>query len=283
MKILITGSTGQVGHALLKNLSNHQIVALTRKDCDLSKPGEIKSIIDQHLPDLIINPAAYTNVDQAETDKQQAYSINCDAPKVMAQKAYECDIPFIHFSTDYVFNGEKEFSYKEDDANEPLGIYGKSKLAGENAIKEVDGQYYIFRTSWVYSNIGKNFFLTIKKLSEEKAELKIVSNQYGVPTSNYFIAQQINNIIPLIDKGNTGVYHLVPEGDCSWYEFAKQIIEKLNPNFDLKKISPIDSKKYKSKAKRPQNSILSNKKVKKVFMLKFEDWKTELEQLIYET
>ena len=283
MKILITGSTGQVGHALLKNLSNHQIVALTRKDFDLGKPDEIKRIIDQHLPDLIINPAAYTNVDKAETDKQQAYRINCDAPKVIAQKAYECDIPFIHFSTDYVFNGVKEFSYEEDDANEPLGIYGKSKLAGENAIKEVDGQYYIFRTSWVYSNIGKNFFLTIKKLSEEKAELKIVSNQYGVPTSNYFIAQQINNIIPLIDKGNTGVYHLVPEGDCSWYEFAKQIIEKLNPNFDLKKISPIDSKKYKSKAKRPQNSILSNKKVKKVFMLKFEDWKTELEQLIYET
>ena len=283
MKVLITGSTGQVGHALLKNLSNHQIVALTRKDFDLGKPDEIKRIIDQHLPDLIINPAAYTNVDKAETDKQQAYRVNCDAPKVIAQKAYECDIPFIHFSTDYVFNGEKEYSYEEDDVSQPLGIYGKSKLAGENAIKEVDGQFYIFRTSWVYSNIGNNFFLTIKKLSEEKDELKIVSNQYGVPAANYFIAQQINNIIPLIDKGNTGVYHLVPEGDCSWYEFAKQIIEKLNPNFDLKKISPIDSKKYKSKAKRPQNSILSNKKVKKVFMLKFEDWKTELEQLIYET
>ena len=283
MKILITGSTGQVGHALLKNLSNHQIVALTRKDFDLGKPDEIKRIIDQHLPDLIINPAAYTNVDRAETDKQLAYRINCDAPKVMAQKAYECDIPFIHFSTDYVFNGEKEFSYEEDDANEPLGIYGKSKLAGENAIKEVDGQFYIFRTSWVYSNIGNNFFLTIKKLSEEKDELKIVSNQYGVPTSNYFIAQQIKKIIPFIDKSNKGIYHLVPDGSCSWYEFAKEIIGKCNPNFNLKKISPIDSNKYKTKAKRPQNSILSNKKVKQVFMLKFKDWKTEFEKLIYET
>lgn len=283
MKIIITGSTGQVGHALVKNLSNHQIVALTRKDCDLSKPDEIKRIIDQHLPDLIINPAAYTNVDQAETDKQQAYRINCDAPKVIAQKAYECDIPFIHFSTDYVFNGEKECSYEEDDVSQPLGIYGKSKLAGENAIKEVDGQYYIFRTSWVYSNIGNNFFLTIKKLSEEKDELKIVSDQYGVPTSNYFIAQQINKIIPLADKGNKGIYHLVPDGSCSWYEFAKQIIGKSNPNFNLKKITPINSKKYNTKAKRPQNSILSNKKVKQVFMLKLKDWKIELEQLIYET
>ena len=283
MKILITGSTGQVGNALVKNLSNHQIVALTRKDCDLIKPDEIKRIIDQHLPDLIINPAAYTDVDKAETDKELAHKINCESPKVMARKAYECDIQFIHFSTDYVFNGEKECNYEEADITQPLGIYGKSKLSGENAIKEVDGQFYIFRTSWVYSNIGKNFFLTIKKLSEEKDELKIVSNQYGVPTSNYFIAKQISKIIPLIDKGNKGVYHLVPDGDCSWHEFARQIIEKLNPNFDLKKIFPIDSKKYKSKIKRPQNSILSNKKVKKVFMLKFEDWKTELEQLIYET
>ncbi|MDA7691496.1 dTDP-4-dehydrorhamnose reductase [Methylophilaceae bacterium] len=283
MKILITGSTGQVGHALIKNLTSHQIVALTRKDCNLNKPDEIKRIIDQHLPDLIINSAAYTNVDQAEIDTQQAYRINCDAPKVMAQKAYECDIPLIHFSTDYVFNGEKDCSYEEDDVTQPLGVYGKSKLAGENAIKEIDGQFYIFRTSWVYSNIGNNFFLTMKKLSEEKDELKIVSNQYGVPTSNYFIARQLNKIIPLIDKDNMGIYHLVPDGSCSWYEFAKKIIEKSNPNSNLIKISPIDSNKYKIKTKRPQNSILSNQKVKQVFMLKFKDWKTELEQLIYET
>ena len=283
MKILITGSTGQVGNALVKNLNNHQIVALTRKDCDLSKPDEIKRIIDQHIPSLIINPAAYTDVDQAEIDKELAHRINCDAPKVMARKAYECDIPFIHFSTDYVFNGEKECSYEEADATQPLGIYGKSKLAGENAIKEVDGQFYIFRTSWVYSNIGKNFFLTMKKLSEEKDELKIVSDQYGVPTSNYFIAQQISKVIPFIDNDNKGIYHLVPDGSCSWHVFAKQIIEKINPNFNLKKISSINSNKFKTKAKRPQNSILSNQKVKKIFMLKFENWKTYLEQLIYET
>lgn len=283
MKILITGSTGQVGNALVKNLSDHQIVSLTRKEFDLRVPDEIKRIIDQHTPDLIINCAAYTNVDEAETNIEQAYSINFEAPKEIARKAYECDVPFIHFSTDYVFNGEKKCSYKEDDLPHPLGIYGKSKLAGENAIKEVGGQFYIFRTSWVYSYIGNNFFLTMKKMCEEKDELKIVNNQYGVPTSNYFIAQQINKIIPYIDKNNIGVYHLVPDGSCSWYEFSKQIIGKLNPNFNLKKIFPIESIKYKTKAKRPQNSILSNKKVKQTFMLKFEDWRMELEQLIHET
>ena len=165
MKILITGSSGQVGHALVKNLNNHQIIPLTRKDCNLDKPDQIKKIIDRHLPDLIINSAAYTAVDHAESEKDLAYRINCDAPKVIAQKAYECNIPLFHFSTDYVFNGEKEYGYLEDDIAHPLGIYGKSKLAGENAIREVGGQFYIFRTSWVYSNIGNNFFLTMKKLT----------------------------------------------------------------------------------------------------------------------
>jgi dTDP-4-dehydrorhamnose reductase len=281
MKILITGTSGQVGHALVKNLTNHQIIALTRKDCNLDKPDEIKKIIDRHFPDLIINSAAYTAVDDAETDKRQAYRINCDVPKVIAQKAYESNIPLIHFSTDYVFNGEKEHAYLEDDIAHPLGIYGKSKLAGENAIREVDGEFYIFRTSWVYSSIGNNFFLTMKKLSEEKDELKIVSDQHGVPTSNYFIAQQIKKIIPLINRDNSGIYHLVPDGSCTWFEFAKQIIGKINPNFDLKKISPIESCNFKTKAKRPQNSILSNSKVKKIFMLRFNNWKEELEKIIY--
>ena len=124
MKILITGSTGQVGNALVKNLTNHQIIALSRKDCNLEKPDQIKRSIDRYSPDLIINPAAYTAVDHAETDKEQAYRINCDAPKVIAQKAFECNIPLIHFSTDYVFNGEKEYCYLEDDIVDPLGVYG---------------------------------------------------------------------------------------------------------------------------------------------------------------
>ena len=166
MKILITGINGQVGNALMQQLTEYELVGLTRQDCDLTNPDQIKRVIDQHQPDLIINPAAYTKVDQAEDEPELAFLINRDAPRVMAEKAREYDIPFIHFSTDYVFDGEKKGAYKEDDPTNPLGVYGQSKLAGEQAIQNIGGQFYILRTSWVYSHIGKNFYLTMKGLSE---------------------------------------------------------------------------------------------------------------------
>ena len=191
MKILITGVNGQVGHALMRELIEHELIGLTRQDCDLTNLDQIKQVIDHHQPELIINPAAYTKVDQAEDEPELAFQINRDAPKVMAEKAREYHIPLIHFSTDYVFDGEKEGAYVEDDPTHPLGVYGQSKCAGEEAIQEVGGLTYIFRTSWVYSNIGYNFYLTMKKLSHEREELKVVADQIGVPTSNQFIADQI--------------------------------------------------------------------------------------------
>jgi dTDP-4-dehydrorhamnose reductase len=157
MKILITGVNGQVGHALMRELTEHELIGLTRQDCDLTNLDQIKQVIDQHQPELIINPAAYTKVDQAEDEPELAFKINRDAPKVMAEKAREYNIPLIHFSTDYVFDGEKKEAYEEDDPTHPLGVYGQSKCAGEEAIQEVGGLTYIFRTSWVYSNIGHNF------------------------------------------------------------------------------------------------------------------------------
>ena len=282
MKILITGTKGQVGHALTKTLTEHQIIALTRQDCDLSDLDQIKEIIDQHQPDLIINPAAYTKVDQAEDEKDLAFLINRDAPRVMAEKAREYDIPFIHFSTDYVFDGEKEGSYVEDDPTHPLGVYGQSKLAGEEAIQEVGGKFYIFRTSWVYSNLGNNFYLTMKRLSQERDDLKVVSDQSGVPTTNLFIAKQIKKIIPQLNKNNTGIYHLVPEGHCSWYDFAKTIIAQANPNFNCDNLRPIQTHNFPTKTKRPKNSVLSNAKIKQGFNLALNDWHTELEKMINE-
>src|SRR6056300_1473006 len=187
MKILITGINGQVGHALMQELTEHELIGLTRRDCDLTNSDQIRQVIDQHQPDLIINPAAYTKVDQAEDETELAFKINRDAPKVMAEKARDYNIPLIHFSTDYVFHGKKKEAYEEDDPTQPLGVYGQSKCAGEEAIQEVGGQIYIFRTSWVYSNIEHNFFLTIKRLSRERDELKVVADQLGVPTSNQFI------------------------------------------------------------------------------------------------
>jgi dTDP-4-dehydrorhamnose reductase len=282
MKILITGVNGQVGHALMRELTEHELIGLTRHDCDLTNLNQIKQVIDQHQPDLIINPAAYTKVDQAEDEPELAFQINQDAPKVMAEKAREYNIPLIHFSTDYVFDGEKKRAYVEDDPTEPLSVYGQSKCAGEEAIQVVGGLVYIFRTSWVYSTIGHNFYLTMKKLSHERDELNVVADQMGVPTSSQFIAEQIKAIIPQFHDKNTGIYHLVPDGSCSWYEFAKAMISQTNPKFILENLHPITTNEFPTKTKRPANSILSNAKIKDVFHLEVNHWHTELEKVIHE-
>ncbi len=282
MKILITGINGQVGHALMQKLTEHELIGLTRQDCDLTNLDQIKQVIDQHQPELIINPAAYTKVDQAEDEPELAFQINRDAPKVMAEKASEYHIPLIQFSTDYVFDGEKETAYVEDDPTHPSGVYGQSKCAGEEAIQEIGGLTYIFRTSWVYSTIGHNFYLTMKKLSSERDELKVVADQIGVPTSNIFLAEQIKHIIPKLNDNNTGVYHLVPDGSCSWHEFAKAIISQTNPKFNLDNLHPIATHEFPTKTKRPANSVLSNGKIKQVFDLNFNDWKDNLTQIIVE-
>lgn len=281
MKILITGVSGQVGHALTHELTDHELIGLNRQDCDLTNPEQIKQVIDNHQPELIINPAAYTKVDQAEDEPELAFLINRDAPKVMAEKAREYHIPLIHFSTDYVFDGEKKEAYVEDDPTHPLGVYGKSKCAGEEAIQEVGGQNYIFRTSWVYSNIGQNFFLTMKRLSQEREELKVVVDQIGVPTSNTFIAEQIKHIIPQLYDNNTGIYHLVPHGSCSWHEFAKEIIIQTNPQFNLENLYPIKTHEFPTKTQRPSNSELSNDKIKQTFHLDFNSWSQELNKIIH--
>ena len=281
MKILITGVNGQVGHALMRVLTEHELIGLTRQEFDLTNPDQIKQVIDQHQPDLIINPAAYTKVDQAEDEPKLAFQINRDAPKVMAEKAREYNIPLIHFSTDYVFDGEKEGAYVEDDPTYPLGVYGQSKFAGEEAIQEVGGLVYIFRTSWVYSTIGHIFFLTMKKLSQERDELKVGSDQLGVATSNTFVAEQMRAVIPQLYDNNTGIYHLVPDGSCSWHEFAQAIIDQTNPQFNLDNLHAIATHEFLTKMKRPTNSVLNNAKIKQAFHLNFNDWSQELNKMIY--
>jgi dTDP-4-dehydrorhamnose reductase len=274
MKILVTGTNGQVGHALIQNLTDHELIGLTRKECDLTNLDQIRQVIDKHQPDLIINPAAYTQVDQAEDEPELAFQINRDAPRVMAEKAREYDIPIIHFSTDYVFDGQKELPYTEGDLPNPLGIYGQSKLAGEDAIKEVNGKYYIFRTSWVYSGMGRNFYLNLQRRIREQDELKVVNDQLGVPTSSLFIAKQIKKMIPKLLKENKGIYHLVPNGACTWFDFARVILNASKFDQSEKKIIPVTSDQYPTKAKRPSNSCLSNNKIQKAIMVEFDDWKS---------
>ena len=274
MKILITGINGQVGHALMRALTNHELIGLTRQDCDLTNLDQIRQVIDNHQPELIINTAAYTKVDQAEDEPELAFQINRDAPRVMAEKAHEYDIPIIHFSTDYVFDGQKELPYTEEDLPNPLGIYGQSKLAGEEAIKEVNGKYYIFRTSWVYSGMGHNFYLNIQRIIGEQNELKVVNDQLGAPTSSLFIAKQIKKIIPKLSGENRGIYHLVPNGSCTWFDFARVILNSSKHYHSEKKIIPVTSDQYPTKAKRPSNSCLSNNKIQKAIMVEFDDWKS---------
>jgi len=281
MKILITGVNGQVGHALMRELTEHELIGLTRQVCDLTNLDQIKQVIDQRQPELIINPAAYTKVDQAENEPELAFQINRDAPKVMAEKAREYNIPLIHFSTDYVFDGDKKEAYLEDDPTHPLGVYGQSKCAGEEVVQEVGGLTYIFRTSWVYSDIGHNFYLTMKKLSSERDELKVVADQGGVPTSNQFIAEQIKHIIPQLNETNTGIYHLVPDGSCSWHEFAKEIISQTNPQFNLEHLHAIQTHEFPTKTKRPKNSVLNNAKIKQTFILNPKNWSQALEKVIH--
>ncbi len=272
MKILVTGTNGQVGHALMCELAEHELIGLTRQDCDLTNLDQIRQVIDQHQPHLIINPAAYTKVDQAEDEPELAFKINRDAPKVMAEKAREYNIPFIHFSTDYVFDGKKDDAYKENDKTNPLGVYGKSKLAGEDAVKEINSLYYIFRTSWIYSSIGRNFYLNIQQKISEQDQFKVVNDQLGVPTSSLFIAQQIKKMIPKLLNENRGIYHLVPNGACTWFDFAKMILNTSKPDQSEKKIIPVSSDLYPTRAKRPRNSCLANDKIQKAFVLKFKDW-----------
>jgi dTDP-4-dehydrorhamnose reductase len=274
MKILVTGTNGQVGHALMQELTEHDLIGITRQDCDLTNLDHIRQVIDQHQPDLIINPAAYTKVDQAEDEPELAFQINRDAPKVMAEKAREYDIPIIHFSTDYVFDGQKEGAYTEEDLPNPLGVYGKSKFAGEEAIRDIDGQYYIFRTSWVYSSEGQNFYLNIQRKIREQDELKLVNDQFGVPTSSLFIAHQIKKIIPKMLNENKGIYHLVPDGIATWFDFAQLILNTSKLDQSKKKIIPVSSEQYLTRAIRPENSCLLNAKIRNAFMLEFKDWKS---------
>ena len=175
--------------------------------------------------------------------------------------------------------GKKKEGYKEDDSTNPLGVYGSSKLAGEEAIQNVGGKFYIFRTSWVYSDIGHNFYCTMKRLSEKSHEIRVVDDQVGVPTTSKFIANQIKEILPKINTAGPGIYHLVPDGSCSWYVFAKAILREVTPEFDEAKIFPIKSEDFHTKAIRPMNSVLDYRKIKAAFKLEFDDWQMELKKM----
>jgi dTDP-4-dehydrorhamnose reductase len=287
MRLLILGKNGQVGNALYESLKDDKAIFLERNDLDLLKINKIEKTLEKYHFDILINASAYTQVDNAENDKNNCLDINSYAVEALAKYTFKKKIPFIHFSTDYVFNGEKNKPYKEDDITEPLNFYGYSKLLGENLIRENNPMHLILRTSWVYDHKGKNFFNTILNLAKLKKKLNIVSDQYGSPTSTFFIASILKKILFNLEEKdfNFGTYHISNDGYTSWFDFAYKIIsilENKNIKYSLssKNIFPILSKDYPTIAKRPKFSVLDCSKIKKEFKLSFNNWEESLKDII---
>jgi len=280
MKVLVFGAGGQLGkafHALLSASKDLDVKYVGRAECDLTDPLAIAQVLEQSQAQLIINAAAYTAVDQAETDTESAYAVNARAPELMAQYAAKHKATFLHYSTDYVFDGSKSGFYLEDDVCNPLGVYGKSKRAGEVAIQKVfesspAGQYAILRTSWVYGD-GGNFIRTILRLAKEREELKVINDQYGVPTSAAWLAcislELVLDAHSQIKTFPSGIYHAVPAGETTWYGLATQVLHsaieagmvlKLKPE----SVIPIPAIEYPLPAPRPQNSRMATNKLRSI-------------------
>ena len=287
MKVLINGRNGQVSHELQRRLGAiGELIVLGRDQLDLAQPDQIRRQVQNVRPDLIINAAAHTAVDLAESEPQAAFAINAIAPGILAEEALALDIPLIHYSTDYVFDGLKAGPYNEDDTPNPLGVYGKSKLAGEQAIKDVQGKYLILRTSWVYSTHGRNFLLTMQRLLQEKPELRVVADQIGAPTWAGTIA---NSTLALIEHwqanevANWGTYHLTAKGETSWFGFAQAIGEALRQQGKpCAALLPIPSSDYPTPAARPLNSRLDCSRLQRDWGVSQPDWQTALRECLTE-
>ena len=291
MKILLTGKNGQVGFELQKKLSVlGEIIAIDREELDLVNPHAIRRFIDQTKPDIIINPAAYTAVDKAESEPELAYQINTIAPEVLAEKAAELDIPLVHFSTDYVFDGLKKEPYLEIDPTNPQSVYGKTKCEGEEKIRN-HSKHIILRTSWVFSFHGNNFLKTILRLIKEKESLNIISDQWGSPTLASMLADTTFKILDriFIDKNfdDYGTYHVTNEGETNWYQYATLIANEMTKlrikvKCEAGHINSILTSEYPTAAKRPLNSRLNTNKLKKTFMLELPHWKSEVKKILRE-
>lgn len=285
MKILLTGKDGQVGFALHKKLSPlGEVIATGRNDLNLENADAIRAFIEKIKPDIIINAAAYTDVDKAETEIELAYKVNTVAPGVLAEKASQLDIPIIHFSTDYVFDGLKNEPYVETDKANPQSVYGKTKWKGEAEVRKYK-KHIILRTGWVFSSHGQNFFKTILKLIQEKNSLSIVSDQRGTPSSADALAKVTCKIVKTIltkaSFKDFGTYHLALEGETNWHQYACFITDEavrlgLKTTMTFQDIKSIPSEAYSQSVKRPMNSSLNTAKIKKTFMIKLPHWKVEV-------
>lgn len=290
MKILVTGKNGQVGHELQRSLAPlGEVIAVDIQDCDLTDTAAIVSLVEKVKPDLIVNPAAYTAVDKAESEPEIAFAINATAPKVLAAQANLLHVPMIHYSTDYVFDGTKSGVYVEEDDPNPQSVYGKTKWQGEKNVRAMCPQHVILRTSWVFGTHGGNFLKTILKLAQERDELKIIADQFGAPTSARLLADSTVEIAKQMLSGNTtnkaGTYHLVGAGETTWHGYAAKIVGFTNQlgvktKVKVGEIQPISTDAYPLPAPRPKNSRLSTDKIKATFGIDIPDWSVDVRQVL---
>jgi dTDP-4-dehydrorhamnose reductase len=275
-KILLTGGTGQLGHELEQTLKTFgNIWSPNRLEFDLSDPESLRKKIQKNQPNLIINSAAYTNVEKAESEIKLARTINAEAPKVMAEEANKLNIPLVHYSTDYVFDGEKQTPYTEEDDPNPRNIYGTTKLEGEQAIQKAHDQYLILRTGSLYNpKRGNNFYRTMLKIFENKKEISVVNDQTMAPTSVKFLAKKTTQILKQLNpkkqfERRWKLYNLTENVRMSWFQFALKIYEENNSNTKLvvKRILPVNSNTYLPSLTRPKFSVLNNSLIYKSFQL----------------
>jgi len=286
MKILITGANGQVGQALVENAAKQSIDALaySKENLDISSHSMVEVALTRHRPDIVINAAAYTNVEQAEVDIESAKKINENAVEILARVCESLDIPLLHISTDYVFDGKKQTPYIETDATSPLSVYGATKLAGEKQLIEISKKYIILRTSWVFSATGNNFVKTMLRLFRERTEVSVVNDQFGGPTSADAIAKALLNIAARVLKpefSDWGIYHFSGEPAVSWYDFACAIREACPAeSLKLQHLLPIPSNAFPTKASRPAYAVLAMEKIHAVFGIMPCDWRKDLTTVI---
>lgn len=280
MRILLTGKNGQVGRELQRTLSAlGTIVALGREELDLTATGAIRRTMRDVRPDIVVNAAAYTAVDRAEQEPDIALAINGTAPGLIAEEARRLGAFVVHYSTDYVFDGTKRTPYRETDTPNPLNVYGRSKLAGENAIRASGAAHFIFRTSWVYAAHGQNFVHTILRLACERDELKIVDDQIGAPTWARTIAETTATALTAKHRDHSGLYHLTAAGAVTWFGFARAILAEaktLRPDLHVPELIPITTSEYPRPAPRPANSRLDNARLQTAFGLVAPDWTISL-------
>jgi len=283
-KILVTGANGQLGLELKQLAPSYpafDFIFVTREELPLESLDVIDSFITGHKPQYLINCAAYTAVDKAETEKELAYKINAEAPGIIAAACKKNNAQLIHISTDYVFNGMGNKPYKEDDITDPVNLYGDSKLQGEKKIMQFTPESIIIRTSWVYSEFGKNFVKTMLRLMANKEQISVVSDQSGTPTYAADLAEAIVEIISTLENPthhlslttSGGIYHYSNEGHITWYDFAVAIKELSGSSC---KVNPISTSEYPTPAKRPSYSVLDKTKIQQAFGIRTKDWKTSL-------